>query len=650
DGLHLKGEAYLWWKHLLYPYVFNLGEKVSLLPMPEKLTWTHELFPLYACRTISVTDTCFAKQAEQLHTILAKMGIITSTGSASPDLPYILLQKDPSLASAEAYRIIVREGYMLLQAAEPHGMFNALQTLRQLMRDAVMVNGCIIEDKPAFSWRGYMVDVGRNYQSVGQLKQQIEVMSRYKLNVFHLHLTEDIAWRLDSRIYPQLLYPENMLRDKGKYYTEADIKELMAYCQARFISFVPEIDMPGHSGAFSRCFGKEMQSDSGMTILRNIIREICSTYHFSYWHIGGDEVKITNPHFLPDMISFIQSKSGSKVIGWLPGGNLPAGVIRQLWQGGSKSSDTQTGVNIDSRCLYINHMDPLESVVTIFNRRIGDRMRADSHVIGGTLCVWNDRRLNNEQDILRMNPVYPAMLAFAEKSWCGGGQAVFTTEIGAPASPEADAFTEFEQRLIDLRKLYFKNLPFPYEPQSGLVWKLYGPYLNQGQLTAKFPPEKASFLPVTPVLMRVGGTIILRHWWFPLVTGAISAPQEHTTWYAATQLYAEEDGVRNCWIGFNNLSRSTATIGPAAGTWDNRHSAIWINGEPVSPPDWQQAGQKISLEVPLTDEGYEYRQPTPILLHKGWNQILVKLPVGSFKGGDWQNPVKWMFTFLPLPE
>jgi hypothetical protein len=249
-----------------------------------------------------------------------------------------------------------------------------------------------------------------------------------------------------------------------------------------------------------------------------------------------------------------------------------------------------------------------------------------------------------------MNPVYPAMLAFAERSWCGGGGHTVTTEIGAPASPEAKAFAAFEKRLMDQRNLYFRELPFPYQPQSELVWKMYGPYANHGKLTAQFSPEQDTVKQEDPALMRVGGTIILRHWWFPLITGAIAAPQENTTWYAATRLYASEDEARNCWIGFNNLSRSTATIGPVRGSWDNRYSAVWVNGQPIPPPDWQQAGKKIDLEVPLVDEGYEYREPTRIFLHKGWNSVLVKLPVGSFQGSDWQNPVKWMFTFLPLQE
>jgi hexosaminidase len=81
---------------------------------------------------------------------------------------------------------------------------------------------------------------------------------------------------------------------------------------------------------------------------------------------------------------------------------------------------------------------------------------------------------------------------------------------------------------------------------------------------------------------------------------------------------------------------------------DDMGSAIWVNGKTISPPDWKHGGQKGNSEILLIDEGYEYREPTKMILKKGWNDMLVKLPVASFKGKDWQNPVKWMFTFVAV--
>jgi hypothetical protein len=90
------------------------------------------------------------------------------------------------------------------------------------------------------------------------------------------------------------------------------------------------------------------------------------------------------------------------------------------------------------------------------------------------------------------------------------------------------------------------------------------------------------------------------------------------------------------------------TAVPPKGQWDNRGTEIRVNGAVISAPDWTHAGSKPDLESPLTDEGYEYREPTRVALHKGANPVWIKLPVGSFKAVDWNDPVKWMFTFLPL--
>lgn len=474
-------------------------------------------------------------------------------------------------------------------------------------------------------------------------------MSHYKLNIFHFHLTEDIAWRLAIRQYPQLTAPEHMLRDKGLYYSEAELKDLVAYCRERYITLVPEIDMPGHSAAFTRAMGVDMQSDSGLAIVKNILREFCTTYDVPYLHIGADEVKIANKIFLPEVTALIHSL-GRKTIGWDPGGNLGEQTTRQLWMKDGAKDKWLT--YIDSRHLYLNHMDPLESVVTIFNRQIGDRAAEDRNIWGGTVCVWHDRRIAQADDVLRMNPVYPSMLAFSERVWRGGGQQGWVANVGEPGSGRAREFAAFEGRLLDHRRQYFTKLPFPYVQQSAIDWKLYGPYANNGELSRKFAPEMNAFNAeqTAPSLQATGGTVVLRHWWHPLVEGAVKNARENTTWYATTKIWSPTDTTASYWIGFNNLSRSYFSDVPAKGAWDSRMSAVWVNGQVIEPPKWKRPGQKGHSEIPLQDEGYEYREPTPISLKKGWNTVLVKLPVGSFKGADWQNPVKWMFTFVPAKE
>lgn len=102
---------------------------------------------------------------------------------------------------------------------------------------------------------------------------------------------------------------------------------------------------------------------------------------------------------------------------------------------------------------------------------------------------------------------------------------------------------------------------------------------------------------------------MLRHWWYPLIKGVINQPKENTTWYATIKIWSDEDKPEEFWIGFNNLSRSPATDTPKPGIWDDHQSKVWVNGTLVAPPVWKRGGQKGNSEIPLMDEGYEYREP-----------------------------------------
>ena len=648
DGLHLTGKGYMLWKHLVYPYVYGLTNSPALLPMPRKVDWKQGLFPWYALQSIEVKDDAIVNQGIWLQNQLQALGftIPLNTKSSKHIIELKLGNVKAPMNKEEAYQLTVRPEKIELVANTSHGIFNGLQTLLQLAYTGVYVNSCDITDWPSFSWRGYMVDVGRNYMSMELLKEQIEMMSKYKMNVFHFHPTEDIAWRFAIEQYPQLTAPEHMLRDKGMYYTEADIKELISFCKERFITFIPEIDMPGHSAAFKRAMKTDMQSDSGIIIVKNILKEICDKYDVPYIHIGADEVKITNKSFIPEVSKFLESKA-RKIIGWQPGGNFTDNTIRQLWM-----DDAGKVVNnpklqyIDSRHLYLNHMDPLESVVTLFNRQLAGNDNGTSSALGAIICLWNDRAAAREEELLKMNPVYPAMLTFAERSWKGGGQTQWISNI---SDGDKNNFVEFENRLLSHKKLYFNNKPFPYVKQSSLSWQLIGPFPNGGNLSKKFWPDTNFTRQLIPGADSVtGSTIVLRHWWAPLIKGAIKLPEENTTWYASTRIWSNVAGEQEFWIGFNNFSRSQATNSPPAGQWDNKSSAVWVNGQLIDPPTWKHAAQEGNLEIPLVDEGYEYRKPAKIYLNKGWNTVLIKAPVGSFKGINWNNPVKWMFTFAPL--
>ncbi|HUN02844.1 MAG TPA: family 20 glycosylhydrolase [Niabella sp.] len=653
DGLHLLGDGYMLWKHLVFPYIYDAGERPALIPAPVQLSWKQGAFPLYQCKTILVTQPGLEKEAKHLQKLIRQKGYQAEIKSkVKKDKIYIELKLNTAKKESnnEAYQLSVTDNKVLIYGNAAHGVFNGIQTLWQLARDGALIDNCQINDEPAYSMRGYMVDVGRNYMSMELLKQQIDAMAQYKLNVFHFHGTEDIAWRFASKMYPQLTAGENMIRNKGFFYSEQELQELINYCADRHIILIPEIDMPGHSAAFRRAMGVDMQSDSGMMYVKNIVNEFLDTYKIHYLHIGGDEVKITNKNFLPEMIQLVQSR-GVKTIGWSPGGNLDEKTYRQLWMEDFTEAEKSHAPLIDSRHLYLNHMDPFEGVTTIFNRQIGNRIKGDDQMLGAILCLWPDRRVEKEEDAIRMNLVYPGMLAFAERTWKGGGVQGWVANIGSPGEKRVSDFAEFENRLLVHKNLYFKKKPFPYFAQQDIKWNLYGPYDNGGDLTKKFEPEFKSFNPAKtkPYKEEIGATIILRHWWAPQIKGAIDeVAKENTTWYATRRIWSDDEGFKNVWIGFYNISRSQDSDTPPAGEWDYKKSAVWVNGNLIAPPLWKHAGQKGNMEIPLIDEGYELRKPTKIYLQKGWNDVLIKAPVGSFKGKNWQNPVKWMFTFVEV--
>lgn len=631
-------------------------ESVAIIPFPQSVQWTADAFDLKKCHTIRITTSSLEKEARLLQQMLAKKGItVEISDSASQEEHAVILGLDTVKVSHlpnEAYRLQVKNKVINLIANSTHGIFNGLQTLSQLLDSGPIISGCNVLDFPAYQWRGYMVDVGRNYQSIDLLKQQIDQMARYKLNVFHFHLTEDIAWRLQLKQYPQLTDARYMQRNKGKFYSITQVKELIQYCKERYITLIPEIDIPGHSAAFTRAMGVDMQSEKGSQIVKNIIHEVCTTYAIPYIHIGADEVKITNQQFLPEIVKLIQQQQ-KKVIGWAPGGNYGSSTIRQLWKDEEKQkTHTDSSQYIDSKFLYISDFDPLNSVVTIFNRQLGGQSQGDSSVLGAEFCLWNDRKIAQESDLLTTNAVYPAMLAFAERSWKGGGYPGVVFTIGQDSSDRSKAFVEFEKRLLKHKHKYFNELPFNYVKQTHIKWNLYGPFENNGDVSKTFWPEsqKGTVEDSVAAVKATGGTIWLWHTHGPPVDAWLPSPKENTTWYAYTKFWSAVDSAIMVWVDFKDLSKSGADATPPKGQWDYMQSKLWVNGENIPAPKWaypcRPSGQ---LEAPLVDEGFYYRPPLTIQVKKGWNKVLVKLPMLSFDPLlDWQVPPKWMFTFIPV--
>lgn len=622
---------------------------ISLLPKPQLYKDTGKNFTM---GKVKLSTPVLRPEWEVF--IMNAGGEIVEHSSSVIEVELVPSIEEARLNGAEAYRLSVSNKRIKIEAVTEQGVYWAMQTLRQLERKKgkrSSVAGCEIVDWPAFRIRGFMQDVGRSYISMEELKREIEILSRFKINVFHWHLTENQAWRLESKIFPMLNDSVNTIRMPGKYYTLEEARDLVDFCKKHQVLLIPEIDMPGHSAAFVRAFRHDMQSPEGMKILKLLLDEVCETFDVPYLHIGTDEVEFTNPHFVPEMVAYVRSK-GKKVISWNPGWHYKPGEIdmTHLW---SYRGKAQPGIPaIDSKFHYLNHFDVFGDIVALYNSRIYDQAEGSEDIAGTILALWHDRLIDNEWNLVIENGLYPNMLAIAERAWRGGGTEYFDG-LGTILPPEdTEAFKEFadfEQRMLWHKEHTFKGYPFAYVKQTNVKWNITDAFPNGGDMDKVFPPEQE--LKDTyhyngntyGVRQAIGAGIYLRHVWGDMVPAFYADPKENHTAYAYTWVYSPKDQEVGLWAEFQNYSRSEMDLAPLPDKWDYKGSRIWINDREILPPVWTATHKVKSYEVPLGNENCVGRVPLAVHLNKGWNKVFLKLPIGKFKMAE-TRLVKWMFT------
>ena len=613
-------------------------------------------------------------------------------GSVKADMPVTetLVEAIPeaTLNDNEAYRLIVTRKGITIEATTSQGLWNGRQTLRQLQispraslgrndknglslgrndnhlvisartegAHPVISSGagggveksrgripcCRIVDWPSFRVRGWMMDVGRTYVSLEELKREVEIFSQFKVNVFHLHLTEHEAWRLESKRYPQLNAPESMLRQPGKYYAQAEMRELDAYCRERGVMLVPEIDMPGHSRAFERALGYGMQTPEGKETVKALLDELMDTFSSPYIHIGTDEVGFTDPTFVPEMVAHVRAH-GRKAVSWNPGWKYGPGEIdaTQLW---SYRGKAQPGIPaVDCRLHYVNHFDLFGDIIGLHTSTIYGQQEGSDDIAGSIVALWNDRYLTNEENILKENNLYACVLALADRAWRGGGYQYFDDfgTVLPDEGPAREDFLDFEQRMLAYRETVLKDAPMAYVAQGQARWAISPAYPNEGDLTQAFPPEQGEWVTDRVV---TGSGIYFRHAWGPsIVAGYYEDPQPNRTVYARTRVWSPREQTVGLLFETQNYSRSERDPMPPQGQWDYRHSRLWVNGTEVFPPEWEGGAELADYQEPFGNANASGRPPQPVKLAKGWNDVLVKLPVGAFSTKE-NRLTKWMFT------
>lgn len=619
--------------------------KAALIPFPSKVIWEEGALTLDKL-AVSVADK------EKTQTALAALERLAK----SEQVPYSVTSKKGNVtlslgsakngSSKEAYRLSVSKTGVAITASDPAGFFYGVQTLRQLSSSkngALHIPYCQITDRPAFEIRGFMHDVGRNFISVNALKEQLEIMALYKINIFHFHLTDKPAFRAESKKYPQLNEAKNMRRWKGKFYTTEEMKDLVAFCKERHITILPELDMPGHSIYFNETMGFDMQTDEGVEVLKDLIDEWVEIFDGPWFHLGMDEVKIKKKNFVEEMTRYIRSK-GKTVIVWYHGAKpLDGETIQQAWNAGRPPNTM-----IDSKG-YINNDDPILSPRNYFLRQYCYVEKGDENNLGGILCYWPDQPVANEDVEMRIGAIYPSIAAFAERIWQGNPNA-WNQTAGSPSFHGAPpvgsgahrAYAEFENRLAHHREKFFAFRPehFPFVKNADIVWNVIGPFPNDGDIDTAFGPEKE----IKKSYTVDGKTYEWETCWGGTVSlsDIYSIPRPKTkktshTAYALTYVQSDRNQTVLAWV---NFSRTTLSGGnsknPEQGDWPEKGGRLWINGKIVSPPLWEKPGH---YTAPITEESYIYRKPLKIAVKKGWNKIL-------FKSTD--EHAWWTFSFLPL--
>ena len=590
-----------------------------------------------------------------------------------------------SAESKEGYTLIVSEKGVEISAGEFSGFFNALQTVRQLIRKdnkKYSMPYCRIKDAPAFPVRGLMLDVGRNYMSVPFLKSVVRRLSHYKINVLHLHLSDDPGWRVEVNKYPELTVETSFwpTRQPGKFYTQEDIKSICDFCDSLNIRVIPEIDMPGHSAAFRKAIGKDMQTPEGMQVLKEALDEIIPLFKDSLFHIGSDEVHFKMKEFMPEMIRYVRSK-GKQVVVWYPGYAPDSNAVRMCWgEYEAGYSLDKSAPYIDCNGFYMDWMDSQGGVLQTFFQYPCEVPQAGGKALGSEMCVWTDGAISSDERILLQYPFYPTMLTFSERIWRGSREKRrdLVANLPAKGTKAWEAFNEFEDRLIYHRDRYFKSIPFAYVKQSEMKWRLIGPFNHHGINDTSFEPEKVikgKYIVRKDTLtwndtVAYGGEIQIRTLYamfnmhrnqyrldfLPTVMSS-SVGKKDGTCYALTRIKSPKNqevylmfGLNGMW-GHSGGYRSARA--PEHGSWGFSGGDVWLNGIRVLPPSrwpfeslpWTGWG-KGRIEVPLTEEGYFFRPPVKIKLRKGVNEILVRTVFGHWKGDNGQR--KWQFCCMPV--
>ena len=543
----------------------------------------------------------------------------------------------PSAARDESYRLAIAADGVTITSSGPVGERHARTTLAQLkaLSAGKPLPSAVITDWPALRWRGLLLDCGRNWADLGLVRDIIDHLAKYKMNVFHWHLSDSFGWRLESKRYPQLQSDAAFVRQRGCFCTQGQFREMVAYAAERGVTIVPELDMPGHSGAFRRAFGfKKMDSPGVDRILCDLIDELCSLVpadRMPFVHIGTDEVR-SDEERVPDAWYALWAQrvtaNGRVVMGWHPGHALETkgAVYQETWY----ETRSPTGPYVDGTCYYIDSFDPAGLLAQAAFKRPCPYPVDPAFRVGAEIQAWHDDPIARPADLVRDNPVFAAIVLFSDSYWADRPKNR-TDLIFRPPSPDRPEFVDLadlERRALAQRDLVLKDLKHPLHlvGQTHMRWRLED---VKGNVIARNIPSAVVYVR-SP-----------RHeWGYP---GYVDAPTGTVT--LVGRFVSPADREAGAIVELNAFHRSGARDGgtPPLGEWNRHGATVTLNGEKLAPPKWNLPGRKVQEDenLPWTDESGWIRPFTPIRIRKGVNEVRLVLPKTD---AEWY----WSATFCPV--
>lgn len=565
--------------------------------------------------------------------------------SSMPFCVFIELSEESAAGKPRGYyELTIRPTGLQVFYADEEGLRYGRVTAQQIMALARLEKQktipCVqIIDYPSYQIRGLLFDTGRNWLPIEMLRREMDLLAKYKFNVFQWHITDNHGWRLQSKKYPQLSKPENLDRTDN-YYTQKDFQNIIAYAHKLGITVIPELDVPGHTMTFRRAFGlKRMDDPKVKQIVSELFDEMMDLLDpevTPYIHIGSDEVQAHErvpDQWIVDWVNQIEAR-GFKVIAWGPG-QYPKGLkqplIRQYWMGRHVKRPNNEPYIDSQSSYYINHVDALELLTqACFQQPCLTGPKENR--LGAIFAVWHDDALGKPEDLFTMNPVLPSTVLYADNFWNGREKDVMQWygNLPPPEHPDFAFAEELERRTLAHRAL-FEALPkhaqnaqtyFPFYKQTDMRWRM---------------AETAEEKPFNEMLwgerIIAQGTIYAQHFFFSQTN--LTDGETGTVWFGMI-VNSDRDQEVELIADFMNFSRSDNRKRDAAlvqGKWNAKGAELRINGQTIPPPKWKQpggGGPNIG-EKPLVDEPWTARPPLKVRLKKGRNEVLVKLPLKGWK-------------------